>query len=55
MALIPAKDIGRLIFQNLVDAVNEEYPDATEEEKNEAMARILEAWGEEMFCKPRCE
>ena len=48
MAIIPAKDVGRVIWEDLQEIARKEMPDATEAERQEAIAQFLGAWGAAM-------
>jgi len=52
MAIIPAKDVGRMIWEDLQEIAAKELPDATEGERQEAIAQFLGAWGGAMFNSP---
>ena len=41
MSAILAKDVGRVLLECLTEAVKEEFPEATEAEIDESVARIL--------------
>ena len=41
MRAILAKDVGKVLFETLVESVREEFPEATEAEIDESVARIL--------------
>lgn len=43
MTTILAKDIGKMLFDMLKEAVAEEFPEASEAERDESIARILTA------------
>ena len=51
-AIIPAKDVGRVILECLYQAVREEFPEATESEIDASVTRILCAMGGVMFDGP---
>jgi hypothetical protein len=50
--LIPAKDIGKVLLEDLTDAVKEEYPEATAAEIDESVTRILCALGGVLYKGP---
>lgn len=50
--LILAKDVGRVLFEDLTNAVREEYPEATTEEIDESVTRILCALGGVLYKEP---
>ena len=47
--LIPAKDVGRVILEDLREFAKKEYPEATEAEREELIAKFLGAWSRQMF------
>ena len=49
MAIITAKQFAEDVWNMLCNSVEEEMPDATAEEKEEAKAAILNAWSGSMF------
>ena len=49
MAIIPAKDVGRVIWEDLQEIARKEMPTATEAERQAAIAQFLGAWGASMF------
>ena len=49
MSIIPAKDVGRVILEDLREFAKKEYPDATEAEREEMLAKFLNAWAGSMF------
>ena len=49
--IIPAKDVGRIIFEDLQKIAVQELPNATEGERQEAIAQFLNAWGGTMFTR----
>ena len=49
MAIIPAKDVGKMIFEDLQKIAVQELPNATEAERQEAIAQFLNAWSGSMF------
>lgn len=49
MSIIPAKDVGRVILEDLREFAKKEYPDATEAEREELLAGFLNAWADLMF------
>ena len=53
MTAITRKQFAEDVFAILKQCVAEEYPDATKEEREQAMARILDAWGAQMFMGPK--
>ena len=48
MAIIPAKDVGRVIWEDLQEIARKEMPTATEAEREAAIAEFLGAWGTAM-------
>ena len=52
MSIIPAKDVGRMIWEDLQEIAAKELPDATEGERQEAIAEFLTGWGNSMFSSP---
>ena len=52
MSAITPKQFAEETFALLKKCVAEEYEDATEQEREQAMARILNAWSEKMFMGP---
>ena len=52
MSIIPAKDVGKMIWEDLQAIAVETLPDATEGERQEAIAQFLGAWGGAMFKGP---
>ena len=46
---IPAKDVGRVIFEDLREFAQKEYPQATEAEREHLIAEFLGAWSRQMF------
>ena len=52
MAIIPAKDVGRVILEDLREFAKKELPDATEAEREQAIAQFLGAWGTSMALNP---
>lgn len=48
MSIIPAKDVGRVIWEDLQEIALRELPDATDAERQEAIAEFLGAWGTAM-------
>ena len=53
MSAIPAKDIGRVLLETMYEAVAEEFPEATEAERDEAVTRILCALGGVLYKGPK--
>ena len=49
MSIIPAKDVGRMIWEDLQEIARRELPEATEAERQEAIAEFLGAWSQSMF------
>ena len=49
MSIIPAKDVGRVILEDLRKCAAEEMPNATEAEREEAIAHFLNALGGALF------
>ena len=49
MAIIPAKDVGRVIWADLQEIARKELPEATDAERQEVIAQFLGAWGQSMF------
>lgn len=47
--VIPAKDVGRVIYQELRAAVQETHPELTEAEREELLAEFLDALSVKMF------
>lgn len=47
--IIPAKDVGRIMFEMLEDSIERTMPEASSEEKEESKFRILEAMSRSMF------
>lgn len=47
--IIPAKDVGRVILEDLREFARKEYPGATESEREELVANFFNAWAGEMF------
>ena len=52
MTMIPVKDIGRVIWDDLCESVAQEYPEKSEAEREEVVSRILDAWADSMFAGP---
>lgn len=52
MSAIPAKEVGKILFDILKEAVAEEFPEATEAERDESIARILCALGGVKYERP---
>lgn len=50
--LIPAKEVGKVLLEHLTEAVREEFPEATEDEIQESVTKILCALGGVMFKGP---
>lgn len=48
-AIILAKDVGRVILEDLREIARKELPDATEEERERSIAEFLGAWSKSMF------
>ena len=53
MTAITRKQFAEDVFAILKQCVAEEYPDATKEEREQAMAKILDAWSAQMFMGPK--
>lgn len=53
MSAIPAKDVGRVLLETLYEAVAEEFPEATEAERDESVKRILCALGGVLYKGPK--
>jgi uncharacterized protein YbjQ (UPF0145 family) len=53
MTAITPKQFAEETFAMLKQCVAEEYEDATEQEREQAMVRILDAWSEQMFMGPK--
>jgi hypothetical protein len=51
-AIIPAKDVGRVIFKDLREMAKKALPDATEAEREESIAAFLGVWSDSMFDGP---
>ena len=51
--LIPAKDVGRVILEDLREFAKKEYPEATEAEREESVKQFLCALGGVMFKGPK--
>ena len=51
--LIPAKDVGRVILEDLREFARKEYPEATEAEREESVKRILCALGGVLYKGPK--
>lgn len=49
MLIIPAKDVGRVVLEDLRKFARKEYPNATESEREELLAGFLNAWADSMF------
>ena len=49
MSIIPAKDVGRMIWEDLQEIARKELPDATEAEREEAIAHFLNTLGGALF------
>ena len=52
MSAITPKQFAEEAFTLLKQCVAEEYEDATEQEREQAMARIMDAWSKQMFMGP---
>lgn len=52
MSIIPAKDVGKMIWEDLQEIAKKELPDVTEGERQEAIAQFLTGWGAAMFKGP---
>ena len=52
MNAITPKQFAEEVFALLKKCVAEEYEDATEQEREQAMARIMDAWSKQMFMGP---
>jgi hypothetical protein len=50
--IIKAKDVGRIILEDLRAIAKKELPDATEEERELSIARFLGFWSGSMFAGP---
>ena len=53
MTAITRKQFSEDVFAILKQCVAEEYEDATEQEREQAMAKILDAWSAQMFMGPK--
>ena len=53
MSAIPAKEVGRILFETLKETVAEEFPEATAAEREESVARILCALGGVLYKGPK--
>jgi len=51
-AIIPAKDVGRVILEDLRKFASKEYPEATESERELLIAKFLNALSGAMFNGP---
>lgn len=51
-AIIPAKDVGRVILEDLREFGRKEWPEKTEAEREEILASFLNAWAGTMFKGP---
>ena len=51
-AIIPAKDVGRVILEDLREFARKEWPDVAEEDRERSIAIFLGAVGETMFKGP---
>lgn len=49
MSIIPAKDVGRVILEDLHKIAEREFPDATDAEREQMIAGFLNAWGGALF------
>ena len=47
--LIPAKDVGRVIFEELREFVAREFAHATERERERILGQFLDAWSRQRF------
>ena len=47
--IIPAKDVGNEIYQDLVEFVKDYFPERTETEREETVAKFLENFSSSMF------
>jgi hypothetical protein len=47
--IIPAKDVGNEIYQDLVEFVKDYFPERTEAEREETVAQFLENFSSSMF------
>ena len=52
MSIIPAKDVGRVILEEMRDFVRKEYPNATDAEREKMLAKFLNALGAGLFAAP---
>ena len=52
MTAITVKQFAEETFALMKQCVAEEYKDATEEEREQALAKIMDAWSKEMFMGP---
>ena len=50
--IIKAKDVGRLILEDLREMAKKSLPDATEEERERSIAEFLVAWSKASFKGP---
>jgi hypothetical protein len=46
---IPAKDVGRVVFEELREFVAREFAHATERERERILAQFLNAWSRQQF------
>ena len=53
MTAITVKQFAKEAFALMKQCVAEEYKDATEKEREQALARIMDAWSQEMFMGPK--
>ncbi len=51
-SIIPAKDVGRVILEDLRAMALRDFPDATEADRELMIAKFLGAWGGAMFKGP---
>ena len=47
--LIPRKDVGRVILEDLREFARKEYPEATDAECEQLIAEFLGTWSQQMF------
>ena len=47
--IIPAKDVGQEIYQDLVEFVKDYFPERTDAEQEETVAQFLEFFSSSMF------
>jgi hypothetical protein len=51
-SIIPAKDVGRVILEDLRAMALRDFPDATEADRELMIAKFLGVWGSAMFKGP---